>query len=84
MIDFIDVSYRKIFLCRSSVVGNIINIIYIRKKLIMTCKKNEIRVINDLKLKEVSGGFFFLFMGAVFNVALIAGIASTQPKPRGS
>lgn len=48
----------------------------------MTCKKNEIRAIDDLALKEISGGFFSLIVGMVILgiTAGCVGLAVNPPK----
>lgn len=47
----------------------------------MTCKKNEIRVIDDLELKDVAGGFMFLVAGViVFSTILAVSMNSKKSK----
>ena len=48
----------------------------------MTSKKNQIRVINDLELKDVSGGFVPVIVSLALVVGIIVVLASA-PKSRG-
>ena len=46
----------------------------------MTCKKNEIRAIDDLELKNVSGGSPFLVGFAILAILAALGVLASGPK----
>ena len=45
----------------------------------MTCKKNEIRVVDDLELKNVSGASPFLVFIIIAGILTAVGIGANPP-----